>query len=149
MKQWFKNLSTKTKVLLIAGILIIGGAAGAVRDQNEPEPEPTAVEETAESESEPAGDEPEPEPAEQMTEAGIGFFEAAGACDNYLILQMPGREYKSHLILGKRSGNIGLEPDQFIAVYDATIDGAPMIVSCVVDGEENAVNVLKVELVQK
>lgn len=135
VKGWGK------KQWLIGGIVVLVVAAGISSLFDEPKPGPAPVAIPTVTTPSPSLT-PTPTEAEPMTTGGISYFEAAAACDNYLRLQLPGRKYKSHQIIGKRGGMVGIEPDQFIATYDAKIDGAGVVVTCVVKGTASAVEVL-------
>lgn len=83
--------------------------------------------------------------AEEVTTGGIGYSEATAACDLAAQQQLfPGRTYKSHTILGKQKGMIGLEPDQYLAAYNVKVDGRKTAINCLVDGTKDEVNVISI-----
>lgn len=143
MKEWGRK---QWVIAGVAGFLILGGIGNALGGKEKPAPtvsasaapSVSALPTPAESSS----------PVEQLSSGGIGFFEAASACDNHIALQMPGRAYKSHLVIGKHGAMPGVDPAQFIATYDAKLDGTPVVVTCVVDGDAAHPNVVRVSVDQ-
>lgn len=143
MKEWGRK---QWAIAGVAGFLILGGIGNAIGGKEKPAP--VAPVSAAPSVSAVPTPTESPSPAEPLSSGGIGFFEAASACDNHIVLQMPGRAYKSHLVIGKRGAMPGVDPAQFIATYDAKLDGAPVVVTCVVDGDASHPNVVRVAVDQ-
>ena len=92
---------------------------------------------------------PTPAPTEgtdAQTSEGIGFSDAAPACDRAAQRELwPGRKFKSHTIAGIQKVQRGLEENQLLVVYNVTLDKNYKVgLRCLVDGTKGNVNVITV-----
>lgn len=79
------------------------------------------------------------------TTGEIQYGIAVQACDKVAQRDLfPGAKYKPNHILGQIKGQIGLSPDQYLAIYSVKVDGRKTAITCLVDGTKDNPNVISV-----
>lgn len=139
-------------VIVVLVIAAIGGATGAGggtdartgQTQSASTATDTQQQQPAEPQQEQADGETIPNDGD-VTSGGIGYGEAVIACDNAAREQLfPGSNYESSPLLGQQKGQVGLEPTQYLATYNVTVDGRHTAITCLVDGTKDNINVISV-----
>lgn len=143
-KPWWKN---KVVWGAVAALVVIGGIGSALDggDTSTTTAQP-AVPTPAVAVTEAASEATTEQAAADTTSGGIGYGEAVQACDAAAQEQLfVGADYDSDAILGQQKGQVGMSPEQYLAVYNVKVDGRKTAITCLVDGTKDAVNVISVK----
>ncbi|MGV9181846.1 hypothetical protein [Arcanobacterium canis] len=145
MKGWGKK---QWAIFAVVALVVVGGIGSFV---DPPKPvKPVATTKPSATPKQATTPKTSAKPA-KPTQArdGMNYTFAAAKCDNHLKLKLAGRDYNSDSIMAKRFEGVGENPDEYVAVYGAKIDGARVIVNCVVAGTPESPRLVSVKVLER